>query len=340
MHPTDPAALLAPYRTHLTDPRHALLTEQLLAWYLRTCTCDQDPSRHASTVFAAATFDFHCAPRDAALQQNLIASRYLVLFLAVDDSTAEEKAVLAGQLTAGRAPTPGGCGTALLPLLGALREQGLATERLLAEITGLATAMAREAHVTPASETLDQLLALRHTTIGTLPYITLWRTLLGLAVPAPGAPVEPVVDDAIEATYLANDLASLARDGDADPADSPATSNSVLVRAMFSVRSAHAADDRGELPPEAVAGALDTTVARYATVARRVEAAEGDLGQLLRGIVEGNLEATSHLVDARYPGANALIPRLHRMDRTARADRASTDRPRGSTGRGGVRECG
>ncbi|WP_405015108.1 terpene synthase family protein [Kitasatospora sp. NBC_01539] len=282
--------------------------ERLLAWFLEVCPCHRDREWHTSTARVAAAFGVHCGPAGATPGQSFTADVYLVFFLALDDAPAPEKAAFATALRGGSMPPGSAPAAAHRALMDDLDARCLPTARLCAEISDLAAAMAREGEADPAAMTWDEFHALRRATIGTGPFVTLWRLLRGLPVPDPSAGPEPAVADAVEASYLANDLASLDRDRTAHPDDAPVTSNHVLFHAH---RAGH----------DGLRTAVEAALTRYALLVARVGRAEGELGHLLRDMVEGSVDAHRHLAGTRYPGAAARMDRLRRVghDREAGA---------------------
>ncbi|MET9537396.1 hypothetical protein ABZY16_07800 [Streptomyces sp. NPDC006553] len=145
--------------------------------------------------------------------------------------------------------------------------------------------------------TWEQFRALRLLTIGTFPYITVWRTVRGLEVPHPSTPPEPIVADAVEATYLANDLASLQKDLRVGTDEAPVTSNFVLLHHR------HSGDLRSS---------VGAAAARYNRVVENLDRAGGELAHLLRCMVEGGIDAHVNQVETVYPGAADALRGLHR----------------------------
>ena len=292
------SAHLAPYQTDMISQRHRDLTEELLAWSLRACTCQRGAGWHAKRAFIASTFEIYGAPPDAAPWESLLCARYLIFFLGLDDGSAHEISDLADRLrTEHRAL--GELGEMHRALLTDFGVHAASTARLETEIAQMCTVLSTEKQPDAATMTWDEFHAGRLILIGTHPYITCWRSLRGLLDPQPDPETERLVEWAVEATYLANDLASLEKE---TRAAEPVTSNSVRFRAHSS----------GDLN-----AATDATVDRYNHIVELFrQTPPTPLIAILSGAIDGNINSHLHLSALEYPGAAAALRRLLRVTPT------------------------
>jgi hypothetical protein len=290
---------LEPYRGRFIDQWHRELTEELLAWSLRLCSCRRGASWHARTAFLAATFEVHCAPADAALWESLLCGKYCTYFFIVDDAPREEVTDLADRLRTGRPAASSELGAVHRKLLDDFRAGGLSAPRLETEIAEFCSAVSTEGLHDVHTMTWEQFRALRRVTVGTHPYITCWRILRGLLDAERIAESEVLVDLAVEAAYLTNDLASLTKELHADEDGAYATSNWVRFHARSS-------NDLHE--------AVHAAVTRYNHIVETFrQAGHRQLVRLLSSFVDGNLSSYFHLTAARYPDAEETLHGLLRI---------------------------
>ncbi|MFI9761122.1 hypothetical protein ACIHFB_24645 [Streptomyces sp. NPDC051963] len=276
----------------MISQHHRDLTEELLAWSLRACTCQRGAAWHAKRAFVASTFEINGAPPDAAPWENLLCAKYLVFFLGLDGGSAHEIRDLADRLRTGRRAS-GELGEMHRALLTDIGVHAASTARLETELVQLCAATSTETQPDAATMTWDEFHAGRLNLIGTHPYLTCWRSIRGLLDPQPDPETERLVECAVEATYLANDLASLEKE---TRAAEPVTSNSVRFRAQVS----------GDLN-----AAADAAVDRYNHIVelfRRTSPAP--LIAILSGVIDGNVSSHLHLSALEYPGAAAALRRL------------------------------
>ncbi|MGW0537917.1 terpene synthase family protein [Streptomyces sp. NPDC003032] len=284
---------LKPYRTHLADQRQRELADALFTWSVQRCSCLNGASWHARRAFFAAAFEGHCAPADAVWWESLLAAKFIALYFILDDGPAEDAAQLASELTAAQTAPESELGTLYRALLTDMHAHDLDTCQLHADVAQLCLAVAAESHHDPAEMTPQEFHALRLVTVASLPYINCWRTIRALP-----APDEDWLDEqALEAIYIANDLASLEKEQRPDATGAYVTSNCVLF---------HAARNSTGLPE-----AIDAAVARYNHLADGLtHSTPGPHLSLLTGVVDGNLRAHHLLAATRFPGAARHLHRL------------------------------
>ncbi|MEU9189184.1 terpene synthase family protein [Streptomyces sp. NPDC048484] len=276
---------LAPYRAQLTDPRHETLAEQLLTWSLRHCSCHRGVSSHASGAFWAASFERHCAPADTAAWESLLGAKYIVFFWCQDDGSRSELVALADQLRSRHPIRAGELGIFYEALLSDMRAHGLETARVEAGIADTCAAEVAEPHQDIRTMTPEQFHTQRLATIATTPYIDCRRAARGL--PAPDE--EHRVEQAVEAVYIANDLASLDKEIAAGPTE-PVTSNFVRFHAARTGQN--------------LSTAITHATHRYNHLVTALRnAPPGPLTTILASIVDGSLQCQIGLSTTRYPGS-------------------------------------
>jgi hypothetical protein len=287
---TDP---LAPWRARIADPRHEELAEALLAWSLQHCSCQRGASWHAQEVYYATTFEHYCAPEDAADWEMLLCAKYLTFFLSQDDGAHSELTALADQLRSRSAVRAGELGNLYEGLLADMRAHSLDTTWVEAGVADLCAAAVTEADHDARTMMPEQFHAQRLATISTAVHINCRRAARGLPVPDE----EHLVEQASEATYIVNDLASLDNDAASGGEGGYVTSNVVLFHA------AHFGQELGE--------AIITVTDRYNQIAATLrDAPPSTLTTLLTSCVDGNLRAHVELATTRYPGAAKNLSHL------------------------------
>ncbi|MGW8378929.1 hypothetical protein [Streptomyces sp. ODS28] len=290
------ADLLEPYRPHMTRPQEYVLAQALLDWTQARCVCRRDADWHAKRAFSATVFAIECRPADATWQESLPAGKYLVFFFNADDGSTDELAQLTEQLRRGSATTAGELGCLYRGLLADLHARQLDTSRLEADIARICATADTEDQHDPATMTESQFSAVRQISVHGPAYIGLWALLRGLRLSG----AEGLVSQAIEAIYLANDLASWKKESVPGAESACRTSNFVLF---------HAARSAGGIP-----AACDAAVTRYNHLTDTFATLRpSPLVALLAGIVDGNLRGHRRLTSTRYHGAEQYLRRLHRI---------------------------
>ncbi|MCQ4210579.1 terpene synthase family protein [Streptomyces longispororuber] len=286
---------LAPYLEHLPDPARRALAGHLLDWTLRHCRCTAGPGgRHAQQSFYAATFASRCAPDDARAEELLAVGKFMIFYFGVDDGPAHELEALHRHLDEGQPLVAAGeLGALHAALLDDLSRQGVPVLPIAQGIAGLCAATATEGEHDAATMSPGSFHALRMTTVAAAVYIDCWRGLRDLSM----TDGQDLVDAAVEAIYLGNDLVSLDKERHPHAEGAYTTSNYVLYRAARS----------GCTPDEAV----DEAVIRYRKLADTLaHAPTGPLVTVLRAIVGGDLRAYRDLAATRFPGAQRMLDRL------------------------------
>lgn len=286
---------LARYQPHMISERHRDLTEEVLSWLLHRCTCARGPAWHARSAFFGAAFGACCAPADGTLRECLPAAKYTAFFFSLDDLPSGAFPDLTF-LQVKDAPTAPADEFAALyqDLLHDLGAHHPMLAQFRTETADTCAAMLAETRLDIAGLSPDQFHALRCRTIGTFPYITCWRIVRNLPPPDPD---DPLVERAVEAVYITNDLASLTRDSRPAVDGEPPT-----VLNLITFHSRHSSDrDR----------AIDAAIARYNHIIEQLGWGHGALAQLLGSIVQGNADGHLHLAAIRWPGATEILQRLH-----------------------------
>ncbi|GGX24270.1 terpene synthase family protein [Streptomyces noursei] len=284
------ADLLVPYHRHMADDRHRELAKALLTWSLQLCSCNRGSAWHAREAFYAATFERYCAPPDAAERENLLCAKYITFFFSLDDGLHNELEALADQLRSGRPVRAGELGTLHDALLADLRAHGLDTKQVEARIAELCAAAVTERARDARTMTQEQFHDLRMVTVAAKPYIDCRRAVRNLPVPNE----ENLVEQALEAIYIANDLASLDKETASGGAGEYETSNIVRFHAACSGRDLNAV--------------ITTVTDRYNHIAATLRnTTPGPLATILTSTVDGNLRAHVGLSTTRYPGAARLL---------------------------------
>lgn len=259
----------------------------------------------AKRVPQICVFVAHCAPRVAPQRGLELAAEFLFAFFALNDHWEQMRGLFDDD-----APASPAVAFVRGWLDGLSRDFGPSSARFRAAFEVYLASLAQEKRyeAAPGHPTFDEYVDVqrgRYQWVATAPYIELWELALGVEL---SEAQRPAADElkrlAVELTYLANDIGSLARD--------PAAKNFVtlLARKRAELRDldeALAATSRiyGEKAEALVAGRLRVTS----------EASLGRYAELVCDIADGNLRATTLLArrgaEGRYaPAARDILRAL------------------------------
>lgn len=257
-------------------------------------------------VLVAATYGTNCAPTSAPAGAFDGATRFILLFLLLDDAAKEDALALVA--TPDQLWTIGRFTPALRSWLASceddlLRASPTLRERFTGYFHDYLRARANELSAPDRPKGLEAHWAFRRRTIFLEPYIDLWMILLGIS-PDVERSFPNARPQVIDVVLLANDLGSIER----DTAGGEAPDDLNLVTTL--------AAEVGCSRDEAVARLIvqhDELVAELRrSLAGARDGAETAYADLLAGMVDGNLDSLLSL-GFRYPGAGAILGRLDRV---------------------------
>jgi hypothetical protein len=301
MHPRASAASL---RALLPEPwRHELSADELVEFIAEALAQNgifESEETRLKRVPQIAVFVAHCAPRSASASGLRLAAEFLFAFFALNDHWESTRAVLRP------ASTVEGPGArwirAWLERLAAA--PGAHAQRFRAAFERYLQSLQQE-HTyegLPGHPTFDEYVDVargRYQWVATAPYIELWELSLGLVLDGPARHrAEPLKALAVELTYLANDIGSLARDKAGKNYVTLLMQRDPSLTTLESAVEASAriyADKARSLINERLAIESGTELARYAEV--------------VCDITDGNLRATTLLARASAEGRYSPLAR-------------------------------
>jgi hypothetical protein len=260
----------------------------------------------AKLVLVAATYGCNCAPTSAREDAFDRATRFILLFLLVDDAAKDDALALVA--TSDQPWTIGRFTPALRSWLGSCEDElrratPALCERLSQSFHDYLRARANELTEPDRPHGLEAHWAFRRRTIFLEPYIDLWMILLG--IPPDVERSQPSArSTVIDIVLLANDLGSIERD--AAGGEAPDDLNLVTTLAAEVGGSREEAVERLIRQHDELIADLRRSLAGARGVA------ESAYADLLAGMVDGNLDSLLAL-GFRYPGAGALLGRLDRV---------------------------
>jgi hypothetical protein len=236
-----------------------------------------------------AVFTYHCAPAGSSGDALMEAARFLYGFFLLNDHSS------------GSSDHDGFIDEWLQSLS---TKYGASTETFLASFATYRRSLERETQW--ESDKLPATLANytdrragRYQWVATSPYIDLWALTSGALVDPDLRPlVDPLKDIAVELTYIANDIGSVARDQ---------TSKNYVWLLLREQPELSGLDDALELAGNIYAQKLSEFRERAELLPPRVR--DGQYLYLLADIIDGNRNATASL--ARIGSANRYSPQQH-----------------------------
>lgn len=298
-----PTEQLEPYLSRLPDERHRDIAEELFAWTTSACSPQRDHTWHAENMFLSAIFAVSCAPPDATRWELRTSGKYVAFFWYLDNGPRHELVELASQLHGGQPTTAGSLGALYRAFIIDMQSANLDTRHVEQAIGEAVAAMAREPHCNPAEMSWEEFRTHRYKNIGTYPHLACWRAIRRLEYP--DTPSEAgFMDQAVESTYLSNDLASFFKE--AHNAESGAvTSNFVLFYTWL----------WGDQD-----NAIAAAITRYNEIINGLQQSRNRLAPLLGHIIDGVLDGQRFLTSFRYPNGDEPMQQLrhyadHSQDR-------------------------